>query len=53
MSTLAKRLILLAIDMDDAAADIRSLDSAEARQHADELTEVAKTVRQWAQECEK
>ena len=52
MTTLANRILLLAIDMEDAAADIRALDTDESRQHADELTEAAKTVRQWARECE-
>ena len=53
MTKLSSKMIVLAIDMDDTAADMRAMDTAEATQHADELNRAATRVRQWAQECEK
>lgn len=53
MTLIASRLILLAIYQEEVAAELRSLDTDEARQHAAELDEAAKIVRQWARECDK
>lgn len=45
-------MIVLAIDMDDVASEIRALWTDEARRHAKELEVAAGMVRRWAQSCE-
>jgi hypothetical protein len=47
---LAHKLLLLAIQMEEVAADIRS--EFPASTNADELTGAAEMVREWARECE-
>jgi hypothetical protein len=49
---LTAHMIVLAIDMEDVAGEIRALGTDEAKQHAVELEAAAATVRQWAQACE-
>jgi hypothetical protein len=53
MTKLSSKMIVLAIDMEDTAADMRATDTPEAIKHADELNQAARMVREWAQECEK
>lgn len=48
---LTAHMIVLAIDMEDVAGEIRALDTDEAKRHAAELEAAAGMVRQWAQEC--
>lgn len=49
--TLAHKLLLLAIDMEDAAAEIRA--EYPESPNAKELEGAAQMVREWARECEK
>lgn len=53
MNLVASRLILLAIYQEEVAAELRTLDTDEARLHAEELLAAAVVVREWARECDK